>query len=318
MGRTIDVQDISAFSGLVEIISDYDFRDQVWQSKWLHKSATLSPTELAKIVDLVELDRVIFSGALAAPDLQILQNGKAVDAPKTTSISPTTDTRVLYEAFQRGASFRIQHLDNYLPSVRHVCGLIEAEMGFHVRANAYLSPRNSQGLAPHYDSSEAFIVQIAGEKTWQVFDRYTEQVELPLYEARFDARRHRPIGQPERVTLRRGDLLYMPRGVMHAATTGPSISIHVTFAVLGLTWVDLLSSALRQMAGTTPELRKIVPFGASRRDTDEEVARHGARLLQDPALGAALTPFMKDLAARYEAQKPAQNFGAFAELWRDA
>uniref|UniRef100_A0A7S2R987 Bifunctional lysine-specific demethylase and histidyl-hydroxylase n=1 Tax=Mucochytrium quahogii TaxID=96639 RepID=A0A7S2R987_9STRA len=39
-------------------------------------------------------------------------------------------------------------------------------------ANAYLTPRGSQGFAPHYDDIDALIIQLEGKKHWTVYEHY--------------------------------------------------------------------------------------------------------------------------------------------------
>lgn len=46
---------------------------------------------------------------------------------------------------------------------------LQEYFGCFVGANAYLTPPNSQGFAPHYDDIEAFVLQIEGSKNWKVY-----------------------------------------------------------------------------------------------------------------------------------------------------
>ncbi len=38
-----------------------------------------------------------------------------------------------------------------------------------VGANCYITPVNSQGLAPHYDDVEVFVLQLEGTKAWKLY-----------------------------------------------------------------------------------------------------------------------------------------------------
>lgn len=45
-------------------------------------------------------------------------------------------------------------------------------LAFHATAagaNAYLTPRGTQGLAPHTDPVEIFVVQTQGRKRWRLY-----------------------------------------------------------------------------------------------------------------------------------------------------
>ena len=49
-------------------------------------------------------------------------------------------------------------------------------------------------------------------------------------------------------TLQQGDLLYIPRGFVHQATTAAEASAHVTLALEARTWRDVLLEAVEQAA----------------------------------------------------------------------
>lgn len=46
---------------------------------------------------------------------------------------------------------------------------LERQLGCLVGSNAYLTPASSQGLAPHYDDVELWVVQTAGTKKWRLY-----------------------------------------------------------------------------------------------------------------------------------------------------
>ncbi|MGZ8284647.1 MAG: JmjC domain-containing protein [Allosphingosinicella sp.] len=318
MPSTAAVTNPDATGGISEKIGGDAFFRDVWQRRWTHLVQAFSAEELNDLLPLDALDRLVFSGGLGSPNLQLLANGRAVDVPQTASIAPATDTGYLFQAFRSGSSFRIQHLENYLPEVASFCRRIEGEFGFPIRANVYVSPSNSAGLAPHYDSSEVFVVQVVGEKRWRIFEDYTNRLPLPLYEARFNPSRQKPVGDPVEVALKSGDILYLPRGMMHSASTGQqSVSIHVTFAVLGLTWIDMIGTVLRRASQDHEELRRLVPIGEVEGMSDEEIADKAAALLGDTSIRHWVLPFVDEIRSQYAVHKPQPRYGALAEIWRE-
>ena len=79
--------------------------------------------------------------------------------------------------------------------------------------NMYLTPPEAQGLAPHVDSHDVFVVQQAGEKTWTLLEADKRRV-------------------LKNITLVPGDVLYLPQGVPHyARSAGNGSSLHVTMSV---------------------------------------------------------------------------------------
>ena len=93
---------------------------------------------------------------------------------------------------------------------------LEAFLGHPAQANAYYTPRGSQGLPVHHDTHEVISLQVAGEKRWLV---YEPVLELPLKNQRYRSELGAP-GEPVLdVTLRAGDTIYLPRGWLHQALT---------------------------------------------------------------------------------------------------
>jgi len=52
----------------------------------------------------------------------------------------------------------------------HLCGGIEQELDHVVHANAYLTPGNTSGFTPHYDTHEVLVLQLAGTKHWRIYE----------------------------------------------------------------------------------------------------------------------------------------------------
>ncbi|WP_236595498.1 cupin domain-containing protein, partial [Mycobacterium paraintracellulare] len=45
---------------------------------------------------------------------------------------------------------------------------LEVELNFPTRVNAYVTPPDATGFAPHYDPHDVLVLQIRGSKTWHV------------------------------------------------------------------------------------------------------------------------------------------------------
>ena len=110
------------------------------------------------------------------------------------------------------------------------------------------------------------VVQCQGTKEWLVYGDYTNAVTLPQQDVAWDPLMYRPLGEPLRVVLRQGDVLYVPRGVMHEAYCGPAESLHLTISIAPLTLADLLVTAIKQHAALNERFRARVPLGTGRGD----------------------------------------------------
>jgi lysine-specific demethylase/histidyl-hydroxylase NO66 len=92
-----------------------------------------------------------------------------------------------------------------------------------VGSNAYLTPLNSQGFAPHYDDVDVFILQLEGYKRWRVYAPFNKRETLPRESSRDytekEVDENIGEGQEMDVVLGPGDVLYLPRGWIHQAET---------------------------------------------------------------------------------------------------
>ena len=174
---------------------------------------------------------------------------------------------------EEGASVRLLHPQRF-PEGRHVLRLLSGLEGLFdclVGCNTYLTPRGAQGFRPHYDDIDAFILQAEGEKRWQLWAPRSEADVNPLQSSPDFARGD--LGAPDfDVTLRPGDLLYMPRGLIHCAQTPADSehSLHLTVSTNQMhSWAHVLGAAfteaLRQASEKYPELRETPPLGYMRR-----------------------------------------------------
>lgn len=145
--------------------------------------------------------------------------------------------------FEAGATIVLQGLHLNWEPLAAFSRELERELGHPVQANAYYTPRDSQGLAVHHDTHDVFVLQVAGEKRWLV---YEPVFPLPLKQQRY----RRELGGPGEavhdVVLRPGDTLYLPRGWLHEAVTSATDSLHITVGVNVYTWIDAFKAALAE------------------------------------------------------------------------
>jgi ribosomal protein L16 Arg81 hydroxylase len=160
------------------------------------------------------------------------------------------------------------------------------ELGHPVQINAYVTPPQNRGFAPHHDVHDVFVLQVSGRKHWTI---HPPVVEAPLGNQPFSAFKAAiaaRVGEDPLIdtVLEPGDALYLPRGTVHSADALGEISIHVTVGVHPLTRYELVRSLLDAVQDD-PELRRSLPMGADLGDPDV-LAPHLAATVD--ALHAAL------------------------------
>ncbi|WP_054111577.1 JmjC domain-containing protein [Brevundimonas sp. AAP58] len=135
-------------------------------------------------------------------------------------------------------------------------------MGAKVGASVFCSFKENRVLGTHYDVHDVFAVQTEGEKIWNFYEgRVSDPLDYPpnLTHADIEKSRGRLV---KTVTMRPGDVLYVPRGVYHDAIAVDAPSLHVSFTVMPLTGRALLV-LLDMMARDHPAFRKWLPSAAS-------------------------------------------------------
>ena len=89
---------------------------------------------------------------------------------------------------------------------------------------------------------------------------YTGRKSLPASDTPWEPQRYRPIGSGEQLTLRTGDVLYIPRGGMHSAASLAEESMHLTIGLTPMTYTDLLAAALARVVTDDEMFRRRVPL----------------------------------------------------------
>jgi lysine-specific demethylase/histidyl-hydroxylase NO66 len=237
-----------ALARCVEPVAADDFLADWWEERPL----VLERGDEARFDDLLsvaDVERLVSTGGLRHPAFRLVKAGErisvreyTVDIPwRPEPFSKTIDVERAAAAFADGATIVVQGLHHWWHPLAVFCRALESELGEPVQANAYYTPRDSQGLPVHHDTHDVFVLQLAGEKRWLV---YEPALELPLKEQRYSAAMGAP-GEPlHDVVLRPGDTLYLPRGWLHEAVTSATDSLHLTVGVSVYTWADAVRAAV--------------------------------------------------------------------------
>ena len=112
----------------------------------------------------------------------------------------------------------------------------------------YLAPPYSMSYGYHNDEMDAFIVQIAGEKKWQLCTRVFSRRDQANFQSDRNGDGVIPKGCTE-VTMKGGDVLYVPFGTMHHVASATELSSHLTVNVERQfhTWASLLRAAMTKL-----------------------------------------------------------------------
>mmetsp|Transcript_81796 Transcript_81796/g.227772 ORF Transcript_81796/g.227772 Transcript_81796/m.227772 type:complete len:564 (+) Transcript_81796:61-1752(+) len=189
-------------------------------------------------------------------------------SPSPNSVS---DVRRL---FSEGWSIQWLQPQQEHDALARLVSVLESEFGSLVGVNAYLTPPGVQGLAPHWDDVEVFVLQLGGQKAWHLHRSTTssplppEAQSLPRFSSG-DLPLESLSPAMLKPVLNTGDLLYMPRGTIHYAPNQDKTrpSVHLTISTYQQHSVyDLVSKtfeeAMSEMWETNESLRRGVPWQA--------------------------------------------------------
>ncbi|MFO0608939.1 MAG: cupin domain-containing protein [Polyangiales bacterium] len=270
-----------ALARLLAPVSVDDFLAHYWEQRYLRVPATdRGPTEAP--VTLAEIDAVLTGRPHHHPDLQLVDAARTVEVDEYARDDDSIDPVRAVKRFAAGATIVLNRLDEQAPRVRELLARLETELGIHVQANMYLTPRTAQGFPIHYDNHDVIIVQCEGRKRWRLFE--SPKV-LPMRGERFEAAVTKPGAKTDEFVMETGDVLYVPRGLMHEALAeGDELSLHVTIGFHAVRWSEVLLEAIARAAVDDVELRKGIPLGALVDGTPDEALAaqlrgHAARVL---------------------------------------
>jgi ribosomal protein L16 Arg81 hydroxylase len=246
--------------------------------------AALTATEAASLFDMSRLQQAISGPGLPAAQTDVYRADNMMRLSDVIKQSGATPLDAARDLVKIGCTLRFRDVDQYdrdlADFIRDVAGTYAAE----VQANVYLTPPGQHGFRPHFDNSDAFIVQVAGSKNWLIHGDYTDRQVLPGPDVDWDPVRFRPVGSATALVMRVGDVLYIPRGVMHSAHCTDEESMHLTVSLTPMTVLGLIEKELRRLATEDVALRQRAVWSATGGADEANAAKRDlSKLLRDLA-----------------------------------
>jgi hypothetical protein len=202
---------------------------------------------------------------------------------------------------KEGCTLVLDAVNSYDPTLEVACRALQWWSRELARVNTYLTTGSAAGFELHWDDHDVIVVQLAGEKSWEVRGLSRP---VPMFR---DAESN--TDPPDEVlwagTMQPGDVMHIPRGHWHQATRedhGNGYSLHLTFGFPQRTGVDYLAW-LADQARQREVLRQDVDRWGS---TEARSRQH--LTFTDVALEVVTTSSLSAfLAAREQQQPPARH-----------
>ncbi len=272
-----------------------DFARDVWARTPL---LTRRASDFSDLFSTAAVDDLIARRGLRTPFLRVAKNGATLPDSAFTgpggvgaTVADQLDDTALWRAFADGATLVLQALQRTWQPLTDFTARLGTELGHPVQANAYVTPPQNRGFDAHYDVHDVFVLQIAGTKRWVIHepvhpDPLRDQPWTDHRAAVAEAARGEPAVD---TLLEPGDVLYLPRGWLHAAEAQGEVSVHLTLGVHNWTRHALAE----QLVGSALELlrddlamRTSLPLGVDTPDGELAFVRErlaAALAASDPA-----------------------------------
>ena len=237
------------------------FFNDYWEKRPLVISGR-SPNYYAELMTLDDVDRILYSLKPNWKKLRLVDRGRYFMG-NFINLDGTPNLAGIYQAYNQGYSLNLLEVQERWSPLAAMIRDWETYLHHPISVNLYLTPPDSKAFNPHFDNHDVFILQIEGEKDWQVWQ---PTLELPGQEFMgnpFLAQDQLPPCVIQ-TRLKAGDLLYLPRGWVHSASTSDRTSLHLTFGVWVYTWSDLLEGMLDGVCDSNETFNRALPIGFMR------------------------------------------------------
>lgn len=253
------------------------FLAEYWDKKFLHIPAVSAKkfAEYPKLKDFPQLfvgdltekswNGTPYSGSIFAS----WSDGKGKVRKMNAPINQAADL------FNAGASLCYGDLTDRHPVLQAIFDDVVSKTGFinNGTVDAYLTPPNSGGPM-HFDSQQAFFLQVSGEKHWKLSKKPAmpwppTNLQAHLFDnpdlgdfikqMGWDGTAPKDSEFVE-ILLKEGDVLYLPPGIWHEPTSKESHSLHYSLVLFPLGPWAMLSAYLRTQLFGSPNWRRDLRF----------------------------------------------------------
>ncbi|MCC7548391.1 MAG: hypothetical protein IT532_11555 [Burkholderiales bacterium] len=260
------------------------FDDEIRERRAMRFAAAFGGGHAAELFGLARLEALLRSEAMPLAQVDLYQDGHLIRLADVQRKSGRSGSGLIAERLAQGATVRVRDVDAFDQRLGALAACVRRRFAAPAQINMYLTPPGQDGFPPHFDITDGFIVQCLGAKQWRVFRDYAQRVELPPMATNWEPERFRPLGEPETIELSAGDVLYVPRGVMHEARCTERASLHLTVSIEPITYADLVRRALEQATLADLAWRRRVPWSA---DGGTDEARRIAAAVRERLLALA-------------------------------
>jgi len=225
---------------------------EFWENYFEKNHFFTTKTEVKFDFTVEKFEKLLWTHKFAdASDIQVNKEGKAFFYNETGSGKDHFGW--LMDRYADGCTLIFNGIHRIDPEIAAIAGELDAVFRGPTTVNAFLTPPNSKGFLPHFDTHDVFVCQTDGTKEWGL---YGSEMELPLDRQIYLVDQKKMGKSLNSYHLEKGTVLYIPRGMVHGSSTSESFSLHLTIGVRPLLADEYLKNFIDVLAEKDPEFRK--------------------------------------------------------------
>lgn len=289
---------IATFADLIAPVTPEEFFRDYYGRKWLHIPGAAD--KFAGVLTWAKLERLLNMTAIwTSENLGLRVQTKMV--PPQAYCVPEKDRRdaqvmqpdpaKVMEFLRQGASLALNRIDTLDDGLRQVGAALEQALFGRAQANLYASRKELKAFDVHYDTHDVFAIHCEGEKDWCLYETMEDNpINHPVFNKQPHEISRQRAGKATHITMKPGDLLYIPRGLYHDALSSSDACFHVAYGVTTVIGYDVMT-LLMNRAVTEGPFRRALP----RPDEADYDAKVGAMLNE---MGDLLKAMASDATTR--------------------
>jgi hypothetical protein len=240
-----------------------------------HLHGRVTPAGAESMISWDGVAELLLRQRLAPPRMKVVHTaGRSInpklyldhDSSPRRAENPVVDIARLGKILDSGSTLVIDNVDEMVPHIGDSALALSAVVGEWAQAHLYATKGATPAFAPHWDVVDVLILQVEGEKHWDV---YGPSVRHPI-DAVTDPDNTCPEKPIWSGVLHPGDALYLPRGWFHGVRGTGGTSIHLSYGFqrrTGVTYLGWLAGFARHVEA----FREDLPRGEDPADLE----RHG-------------------------------------------
>jgi hypothetical protein len=160
-------------------------------------------------------------------------------------------------ASKHGFSIIVRDADGRHPTLGRLAERLRMALGVEVGISLYYTPAMLRGVEAHIDDMDVIAVQVHGSKVWRLQESTLMLPSAPVRKLVRSKHVDDEKFPPTDVTVSQGQSLYVPRGMIHNCTAGPTASLHVSVGLESLPLKTVGALVVHLMKGLIPRHRAL-------------------------------------------------------------